>query len=233
MFLNKLMGSLLKCGSSASWVLLGPRGCSLIKILCWKQIPSGISHWKEPVCQNLKCRSETSAWLSNLDRDNPHPAELRTQCHNSPQLTMIFLAAIYKFDDRKLGLTHYNTKGHFGERTFSAKIISQPAVQNYISIEVYVTVWLLVFLSGSNHSNCSQVLILSCQKMLSQADSSLDNTQCLSKVCCNYTEGSVLICNINIAMKSMHVPKNGYYFGWKCQNTLRKVSKPFFSLGRL
>lgn len=75
---------------------------------------------------------------------------------------MIFLAAIYKFDDRKLGLTHYNTKGHFGERTFSAKIISQPAVQNYISIEVYVTVWLLVFLSGSNHSKCSQVLILSC-----------------------------------------------------------------------
>lgn len=50
MALNKLVGSLLKCGRSALWVLLGPRGSSLIKTLRWVQIPSGISHWKEPVC---------------------------------------------------------------------------------------------------------------------------------------------------------------------------------------
>lgn len=107
-----------------------------------------------------------------MDRENPHPAELQTQCHNSPQLAMIFLAAIYKFDDRKLDLTHYKTKGQFGERTISAKIISQPAEQNCLSVEVYVTVWLLVFLSGSNHSKHSQVLILSCLKVFSQADNS-------------------------------------------------------------
>lgn len=129
--------------------------------------------------------------------DNAHSAKLRFQCYSSTQLNLIFLAAMDKFDDRKLDLTHDNIKGHFGKCTFSAKIISST---NRVGLCFHWSLWYhlvyLFLLSVSLHSKHSQALILNCLKLFSlmreMPDNSLDDIQSISEVNSNCTEGSIL-----------------------------------------
>lgn len=140
-----------------------------------------------------KGSSEMLGWVRNLGSETvPIQRGPKWESLSAP-LNVIFLAAASKFD-RKLDLTHCNTKGQFGKCTFPAKIISQLTVELCFRRSSRYHLVYLFLLPGSIHSECSQVLILSCLEVFAQStrdlpDNSLDNIQSVSKVPANYAQG--------------------------------------------
>lgn len=140
-----------------------------------------------------KGSSEMLGWVRNLGSEMVPIQRGPKRESLSTQLNVMFLAATSKFD-RKLDLTHCNTKGQFGECTFPAKTISQLAVELCFRRSSRYHLVYLFLLPGSIRSECSQVLILNCLKVFVQStrdlpDNSLDNIQSVSKVPANYAQG--------------------------------------------